>query len=94
MAGGKAVPVMIGGTAIFTFNGNQPIVAISLSTANNAKLASFANYIQPQMLTSSADFRRKMRNASYDSDLRWGRGVHPSAIAVADVDGQGNKDDR
>ena len=90
MAGGKTVPVMIGGTAIFTFNGNQPIVAISLLTADKAKLATLANYIQPQMLTSSADFRRKMRKSSFDSDLRWGRGVHPSAIAVADVDAQGN----
>ena len=90
MANGKAVPVMIRGTAIFMFRGNEPTIAIALNTADSAKLASFANYIQPQMLTSSADFRRKMRNASFDTDLRWGRGVHPSAIAVADVDAQGN----
>ena len=88
--GGKAVPVMIGGTAIFMFRGDQPIVAVALSTADTAKLASFANYIQPQMLTSSADFRLKIRKVSFDTDLHWGAGVHPSAIAVADVDAQGN----
>lgn len=90
MENGKAVPVMIGGTAIFMFHGDQPTVAIALSTADTAKLASFSNYIQPQMLTSSADFRRKMRKSSFDTDLHWGGGVHPSAIAVADVDAQGN----
>jgi Gram-negative bacterial TonB protein C-terminal len=87
---GKPVAVMIGGTAIFMFRGDQPTVAIALSTADTGKLASLSNYIQPQMLTSSADFRRKMRKVSFDTDLNWGRGVHPSAIAVADVDAQGN----
>jgi hypothetical protein len=87
---GKPLPVMIGGTAIFMFRGNEPIVVIALCTADTTKLAIFANYIQPQMLTSSADFRRKMRKSSFNTDPRWGRGVHPSAIAVADVDAQGN----
>jgi hypothetical protein len=91
MANGKAVPVMIGGTAIFMFKGDEPIVAISLATADTAKLATFANYIQPQMLTSSADFRRKMRKGSFDNDLHQSQtGVHPSAVAVADIDAQGN----
>lgn len=90
MANGKAVPVMIGGTAIFMFRGNEPVVAIALSTADTAKLASFANYIQPQMLTSSADFRRKIWKSRFDTDLKNRPGVHPSAIAVADIDGQGN----
>jgi Gram-negative bacterial TonB protein C-terminal len=91
VADGKAVPVMIGGTAIFMFRGDQPIVALSLSTADTGKLATFANYIQPQMLTSSADFRRKIRKASFDNDLKNPQpGVHPSAIAVAEVDAQGN----
>ena len=56
----------------------------------HGKLATFGNYIQPQMLTSSADFRRKIRKSSFDNDLHWGAGVHPSAIAVADADAQGN----
>jgi hypothetical protein len=56
----------------------------------HGKLATLANYIQPQMLTSSADFRRKIRKSSFDNDLHWAAGVHPSAIAVADVDAQGN----
>src|ERR1051326_5810631 len=82
---GKAVPVIVGGTAIFMFRGDQPTVAIALSTADTAKLASFTNYIQPQMLTSSADFRRKMRRSSFDNDLHASQpGVHPSAVALAD----------
>ena len=90
MVDGKAVPVLIGGTAIFMFRGDEPTDAIALSTADTAKLATLTNYIQPQMLTSSADFRRKMRRSVFDNDLRPSVAVHPSAVAVADVDAQGN----
>jgi Gram-negative bacterial TonB protein C-terminal len=90
MAGGKAVPVILGGTAIFMFHGEEPVVALSLFTTDEAKLASFANYIQPQMLGSSADFRRKLWNSRFDSDVHLHPGVRPGAIAVAEVDAQGN----
>jgi hypothetical protein len=37
MPGVKAVPVLLGGTALFMFRRNQPIIAISLSTADKGK---------------------------------------------------------
>jgi hypothetical protein len=90
MAGGKAVPVILGGTAIFMFHGEEPVVALSLSTTEKSKLGSLANYIQPQMLSSSADFRRKLWNSRFDTDIHLRPGVRPRAIAVAQVDAQGN----
>ena len=90
MSGGKAVPVMLGGTAFFMFHGNEPIIAISLSTAEKEKTAALGNYIQPQLLSSSAEFRRTIRNASYDPDIHLRIGVHPGAVVMAQVDAQGN----
>lgn len=93
MSGGKAVPVLLGGTAFFMFRGNQPIIAISLSTADKEKTAALGNYIQPQMLTSDTDFRRKLWRAQYDPDMHPLPGMapeHPRAAVLAQVDAQGN----
>jgi len=93
MLGGKAVPVMLGGTAIFMFRGNEPIIAIALSTADKEKTAALGNYIQPQMLASSAEFRRKIWKARFDPDIHFPPGMppmHPGAVVVAQVDAQGN----
>lgn len=93
MSGGKAVPVLLGGTAFFMFRGNEPIIAISLSTANKEKTAALGNYIQPQMLTSTLEFRRKLWHAQYDTDIHPLMGmwpVHPGAALLAQVDAQGN----
>jgi hypothetical protein len=89
MSGGRAVPVILGGTVFFLFHGNEPTVAISLSTADKQKTAALVNYIQPQMLSSSADFRRKLWHSLYDNQLHLKPGVHPGAVAVAQVDAQG-----
>ena len=90
MSGGKTVPVMLGGTALFMFNGNEPVIAISLSTADKEKTAALGNYIQPQMLTSSAEFRRKILRARFDPDIHLRKGVHPGAVINAQIDAQGN----
>jgi hypothetical protein len=90
MSGGKAVPVMLGGTVFFMFHGDEPTIAISLSTADKEKTAALANYIQPQMLGSSAEFRRKLWKARFDPDIHLRPGVHPGAVAVAQIDAQGN----
>ncbi len=90
MSGGKTVPVMLGGTAFFMFNGNEPVIVISLSTADKEKTAALSNYIQPQMLASSAEFRRKLWKARFDPDIHLRRGVHPGAVVVAQIDAQGN----
>jgi hypothetical protein len=90
MSGGKAVPVMLGGTAIFMFHGNEPVIVISLSTADKEKTAALGNYIQPQMLASSAEFRRKIWKGQFDTDIHLHRGVHPGAVVIAQIDAQGN----
>jgi hypothetical protein len=93
MSGGKCVPVILGGTAFFMFRGNQPIIAISLSTAEKEKTAALSNYIQPQMLTSNLEFRRKVWYAHNDPDLHFRLGmqpVYPRAAVLAEVDAQGN----
>jgi len=89
-SGSKAVPVMLGGTVFFMFHGDEPVVAISLSTADKEKTAALSNYIQPQMLSSSAEFRRKLVRARFDSDIHLRKGVHPGAVIVAQIDAQGN----
>lgn len=93
ISGGKPVAVLLGGTAFFLFRGNQPIIAISLSTADKEKTAALGNYIQPQMLISSANFRRKLRDASHDKDVHFRPGlqpVYPRAAVTAQIDAQGN----
>jgi TonB-like protein len=58
MVDGKAVPVIVGGTVLFLFHRNQPHLIVSLSTAEPEKIARMSNYIQPQLLASSAELRR------------------------------------
>lgn len=75
------------------FRDNAPIIAISLSTADKEKTAALGNYIQPQMLTSNLEFRRKLWHAQRDSDIHPLMGmspVHPSAAVLAEIDAQGN----
>ena len=90
MSGGQPVPVMVGGTVFFMFTNGTPTVALSLSSADKQKTAALTNYIQPQMLSSSADFRRKFWKILYDRNLHLQPGVHPGAIVVAQVDAHGN----
>jgi hypothetical protein len=93
MSGGKAVPVLLGGTAFFMFRDNAPIIAISLSTADKEKTAALGNYIQPQMLTSNLEFRRKLWRAQHDPDIHPLMGVSPvhvGAVVLAQIDAQGN----
>jgi hypothetical protein len=93
MSGGKAVPVLLGGTAFFMFRDNAPIIAISLSTADKEKTAALGNYIQPQMLSSDFQFRRKLWHGQHDPDIHPLMGaspVHPGAAVLAQIDAQGN----
>jgi TonB family protein len=89
-ASGHPVPVVLGGTVLFMFRGNQPTVAVSLSTADKEKTASLGNYIQPQMISTSVEFRRRIFKSRYDSDIHLVGGPHPGAEVLAQVDAQGN----
>jgi TonB-like protein len=88
MIDGKPVPVMIGGTVIFMFQGNVPAIVVSLSSADKEKTAKMGNYIQPQMIGSDAEFRRKILKNRFD--IFFEAGERPSAEVVAHVDAQGN----
>lgn len=85
---GKPVSVMIGGTVIFMFQGNTPAIVVSLSTAEKEKTARMGNYVQPQMIGSDAEFRRKVFKSRFD--IHFLPGEHPSAEVLAHVDAQGN----
>ena len=63
MVGGKSSTVLIGGTVFFLVRGDHPTVVLSMATADKQKAAAMQNYIQPQMIGSDADFRRKLLNA-------------------------------
>lgn len=93
MSGGKAVPVLLGGTAFFMFRDNEPVIAISLSTADKEKTAALGNYIQPQMLSTNLAFRRKLWDAQHDPDIHPLMGVspvHAGAVVLAQIDAQGD----
>ena len=93
MSGGKTVPVLLGGTAFFMFRDNAPLIAISLSTADREKTAALGNYIQPQMLSTNLEFRRKLWHAQHGPDIHPVMGVspvHAGAAVLAQIDAQGN----
>src|ERR1051325_10289870 len=48
-AGGKTVPVMLGGTVLFLNAGGRPTIVVTLATADKSKAVGGSNYIQPQM---------------------------------------------
>jgi hypothetical protein len=79
---------MIGGTVIFRFADYAPAVVVSLSNADKEKTARMGNYIQPQMIGSDVEFRRKIYKNRFD--IIFQPGEHPSAEVMAHVDAEGN----
>jgi len=89
MVGGKPSTVLIGGTVFFLVRGDHPTVVLSMATADKQKAAAMQNYIQPQMIGSDADFRRKLLNALTAAKFL----VHDTkanAEVLATVDAAGN----
>ena len=75
------------------FRDSAPIIAISLSTADKEKAAALGNYIQPQMLSTNLQFRRKLWQGQHDPDIHPLMGVSPvraGAAVLAQIDAQGN----
>lgn len=85
--GGKAVPVMLGCTVLFV-NRDRPTIAVALATADKSKVTAMGNYIQPQMIGSDLDFRRRMWFKRHK--IRFQAAVHPTAEVTAEIDVQGN----
>src|SRR3954470_5632840 len=81
LANGKAASVIVGGTVLFLFHRNQPHVIVSLSTAEPEKIARMSNYIQPQLIASSAELRRIIdRNRSSAGTNTAASPMEPSLI--------------
>jgi len=88
--GGKAVPVMLGGTVFFLCGAGQPTIVVSLTTADKNKVAG-SNYIQPQMLRTYADLERKVK--IWQNLVNIGS-AYPVAEVTMDVDATGNQTSR
>jgi hypothetical protein len=87
--GGKPTPVMIGAMVFFLNKSDGATIAVALATGEPEKAASFQNYIQPQLISTSADLRRKMYNAAFGVNFSYSP-LAANAQIIADVDAQGN----
>jgi hypothetical protein len=47
---GKPVAVYLGGTVLFFHQGGQPVIVISLATADRERVGTLSNYLQPQLI--------------------------------------------
>ena len=65
---GKAVAVYLGGTVLFMHQNGQPVILVSLATAERERVGQLTNYIQPQLIGGLAD-----RLYRTDSALMWNR---------------------
>jgi hypothetical protein len=89
MVGGKPTPVLIGATVFFLAGGDRPTVVISMAAADKQKAVAMRNYIQPQMIGSDADLRRKLWNLVRSAKVLV-NDAHANAEVVATVDANGN----
>jgi hypothetical protein len=89
MVGGKPTPVLIGGTVFFVACGDRSTVVISMATADKQKAAAMQNYIQPQMIGSDADFRRKLIDTARAQTVLV-NDARANAEVLAKVDTNGN----
>jgi TonB family protein len=60
---GQPVSVVTGGTVLFLFHGNHPQIVVSLATADQEKIARLEDYVQPQLIGTATDIRRKISNS-------------------------------
>ena len=65
---GKPVPVYLGGTVLFMHQNGQPVILVSLATAERERVGLLTNYIQPQLVGGLAD-----RLHHTNSTLMWNR---------------------
>jgi len=89
MVGGKPTPVLIGATVFFLAHGDHPTVVISMAAANKQKTVAMQNYIQPQMIGSDANLRRKLFDLLRSAKVLV-NDAHANAEVLAAVDANGN----
>jgi TonB family protein len=84
---GQPVPVILGGTVLFVLHGHQPRIVVSLATTDKEKIAGMANYIQPQLIGTNAELRRKVvRNSSGAGTNMAASPMEPSLISYRTFD--------
>jgi hypothetical protein len=84
---GKPVPVYLGGTVLFFHQGGQPVIVVSLATAERERVGKLANYLQPQLIGGLAD---RLQRAN--STLMWNRPWTGAAEVLFKVGGRGQTD--
>jgi hypothetical protein len=65
---GKPKSVYLGGTVLFIHQNTQPVIVVSLATAERERLGKLANYIQPQLIGGLSE---RLQHAN--SSLLWNR---------------------
>jgi hypothetical protein len=81
---GKPIPVYLGGTVLFFHEGGQPVILVSLATAERERVGKISNYIQPQLIGGLAD---RLHHAN--STLMWNRPWSGAAEALFKVSARG-----
>ena len=81
---GKPVPVYLGGTVLFMHQNGQPVIVVSLATAERERVGQLANYIQPQLIGGLSD-----RLYHTDSTLMWNRPWSGAAEVLFKISEQG-----
>jgi hypothetical protein len=81
---GKAVAVYLGGTVLFFHENGQPVIIVSLATADRERVGKLANYIQPQLVGGLGD---RLQRAN--TTLMWNRPWSGAAEVLFKVNAQG-----
>jgi hypothetical protein len=81
---GKPVSVYLGGTVLFFHQNGQPVIVVSLATAERERVGQLANYIQPQLIGGLGD---RLHRAN--SSLMWNRPWNGAAEVLFKVNGKG-----
>ena len=84
---GKPVPVYLAGTVLFFHEGGQPVIVVSLATAERERVGKLANYLQPQLIGGLAD---RLHHAN--SSLMWNRPWTGAAEVLFKINGRGQTD--
>ena len=84
---GKPVPVYLAGTVLFFHEGGQPVIVVSLATAERERVGKLANYLQPQLIGGLAD---RLHHAN--SSLMWNRPWTGAAEVLFKVNDRGQTD--
>jgi hypothetical protein len=81
---GKPVAVYLGGTVLFLRQNGEPVIVVSLATAERERVGRLANYIQPQLVGGLSDRLHHM-----NSTLMWNRPWSGAAEVLFKISARG-----